>query len=62
MKEDFHWVRKVLTHKGNEIKHYESLKHLIELFRRKWNNRGGEFIMYVTFLEMTLKKAYRYDD
>jgi len=56
MKKDFEWVCKVLTHKDNKPEHFESLRHVVELFKNKWDDDSREFKILYAFLKMFFEK------
>jgi hypothetical protein len=57
MEEDFKWVCKVLSHKDNKLKHFESLKRLVALFKNKWDDGGREFKILYMFLKMFFEQT-----
>jgi hypothetical protein len=59
MKEDFEWVCKVLSHKENNVKHFQSLERIVELFKNKWDDGSKEFKLLYAFLKMFLKKTIK---
>jgi len=59
MQEDFEWVCKVLSHKENKVKHFQSLERIVELFKNRWDDGSKEFKLLYAFLKMFLKKTIK---
>ena len=65
MKEDFNWLKLVLHHPNNSLKHFNSIHNLIELFKKKWKHYENHAVyknsysLYVSYLRMTFKSLNR---
>ena len=65
MKDDFIWVRKILSSKDNKCTHYNALKNLIEAFSYKWkveSERSPDiYWAYVNYLRLKLRFEFSDD-
>lgn len=66
MKDDFNWVRKIVSNKDNKCIHYDGLKNIIEAFAHKWADESISnhdlYWTYVNYLRLKLKFEFNEKD
>ena len=55
MKEDFDWIKKVISHPDNRLVHWSAIKRLINNFERKHSD-SKRVDVFSNYLRLLLKK------
>jgi hypothetical protein len=62
MKNDFNWLRKIISNKENKPQHYDAIIKLISLFKLKWGHNANNpkyqyaYTLYIAYLKMSVKR------
>lgn len=62
MKNDFNWLRKIISNKNNKPQHYDAVFKLVFLFKQKWQHNLNEhkyhnaYSLYTAYLKMSVKR------
>lgn len=60
MKDDFNWVRRVITNSENKPIHIDALITISDLFKKKWAHYENDrkyrdtYLLYISYLRVTL--------